>query len=60
VRGEWDIAVIGPHYAAALVARDVGDAGPDHLRRFDYVLTHDRELVVQVASRLMGRMQPAR
>ncbi len=59
VLGEWDIAVIGPHYAAALVARDLGDTGPDHLRRFQYVLTHDRELVVQVASGLMGRMQPA-
>jgi len=58
VRGEWDIAVIGPHYAAALVARDLGDAGPDHLRRFDYVLTHDRELAVQVASGLMERIQP--
>ena len=60
VRGEWDIAVIGPHYAAALVARDVGDTGPDEQRRFDYVLTHDRELAVQVASGLMGRMGPAR
>jgi len=28
LRGEWDLAVLGPHFAGALVARDLGDAGP--------------------------------
>jgi EAL domain-containing protein (putative c-di-GMP-specific phosphodiesterase class I) len=58
VRGEWDIAVLGPHFAAALVARDLGDGGPESDRRFEYVLTHDRDLVVRLASDLMARMLP--
>ncbi len=59
VRGEWDIAVVGPHFAVALVARDLGDGGPEPDRRFEYVLTHDRELVVGLAGDLMARMLPA-
>jgi EAL domain-containing protein (putative c-di-GMP-specific phosphodiesterase class I) len=59
VRGEWDIAVLGPHFAAALVARDLGDGGPESRRRFEYVLTHDRDLVVGLATDLMARMLPA-
>lgn len=56
--GEWDIAVVGPHFAATLVARDLKDDGPDAQRRFEYVLSHDRELVVAVATTLMSRMWP--
>ena len=58
VRGEWDIAVVGPHFAVALVARDLGDGGPEGDRRFEYVLTHDRDLVVGLAGDLMARMLP--
>ncbi len=56
---EWDVAVVGPHFAAALVARDLGDgtaADPD--RTFDYVLTHDRPLVLDVARSLLARTVP--
>jgi EAL domain-containing protein (putative c-di-GMP-specific phosphodiesterase class I) len=56
LHGEWDIAVIGPHYAGALVARDLGDAGPDRERRFEFVLTFDRELVVDVVATLIARV----
>lgn len=59
LRGEWDVAVIAPHFAAALVARDLGDDGPEHDRRFDYVLTYDRDLVVDVAASLMAFVTPA-
>jgi EAL domain-containing protein (putative c-di-GMP-specific phosphodiesterase class I) len=59
VRGEWDLAVVGPHFAGALVARDLGDDGPDLDRRFDYVLTYERDLVVDVASALLARIAPA-
>lgn len=63
---EWDIAVVGPHFAAALVARDLTLVGPDPVdlrdadrdRPFDYVLTHDRALVLDVARTLMNRMLP--
>lgn len=56
LRDEWDVAVIGPHFAAALVARDLGDSGPDHLRRFKFALTFDRENVVDVVQALLSRM----
>ena len=54
--GEWDVAVLGPHYAGALVARDLGDTGPDRDRRFEFVLTFDRELVADVAAALIARL----
>ncbi|MDQ2756963.1 MAG: hypothetical protein M3Y71_10430, partial [Actinomycetota bacterium] len=48
--------VIGPHFGAALVARDLGDTGPDETRRFTYVLTHDRDVAVAVAAALISRV----
>ena len=56
--GEWSVVVIGAHYAAALVARDLGDTGPESLRRFDYALSHDRGLVIAAAASLMRRILP--
>jgi EAL domain-containing protein (putative c-di-GMP-specific phosphodiesterase class I) len=56
LRGEWDIAVVGPHFAAVLVARDLGDTGPDHSRRFEYLLSYDRDLAVAVARTLIARL----
>jgi diguanylate cyclase (GGDEF)-like protein/PAS domain S-box-containing protein len=58
LRGEWSVAVLGPHFAAALVAVDLGDAGPEMERRFDFALTYDRDLVVQAATALMRRVEP--
>ncbi|MCW2819914.1 MAG: hypothetical protein JWR42_2701, partial [Marmoricola sp.] len=58
VRGEWDIAVLGPHFSATLVARDLGDDGPDRDRRFEFILSHDRELTIAVANSLMSRIWP--
>jgi len=37
----------------------LGDDGPDAGRTFDYVLTYDRELVLEVARSLMTRTLPA-
>ena len=51
--------MVGPHFAGALVARDLGDGGPDLERRFDYVLTYERDLVVDVAGALLARIAPA-
>jgi hypothetical protein len=39
--------------------RDCGDDGPDADRRFDYVITRDRELVVRVAQPLLDKLAPA-
>jgi EAL domain-containing protein (putative c-di-GMP-specific phosphodiesterase class I) len=57
LRGEWDLAVVGPHFAAALVSRDLGDEGPEDKRRFDYVMTYDRDIVVEIARSLMSRLE---
>jgi EAL domain-containing protein (putative c-di-GMP-specific phosphodiesterase class I) len=54
--GEWDVVVVGPHQAAALIARDLGDAGQDRERRFAHTLVEDRELVLQAARALMLRI----
>ena len=53
MRGEWDVVAVGPQFAAALVARDLGDDGPDPERRFAYTLTYDRELVLGAARALL-------
>jgi hypothetical protein len=58
LRAEWDVSVIGPHFAAALVARDLGDKGPDRERRFDYAVTHNRDLAIDAARSMMARILP--
>lgn len=56
---EWSVIVISPHFAAALVARDLGDAPePDAERRFSYRLTYDRRRVVSAARLMMDRIAP--
>ena len=44
---------------AAQAARDCGDDGPDADRRFDFVITHDRDLVIRAAQPLLDRLLPA-
>ena len=56
---EWDVAVIGPHFAASLAARDLGDTGPEDERRFDFVVSHNRDLATEAARSLMSRIAPA-
>ncbi len=51
--GEWTVVVVGPHDAAALIAKDRGDTGDDRERRFDYVITHDRTTVISAARSLI-------
>lgn len=56
---EWDIVVVSPHFAAAFSARDLGDSGGHDMdRRFDFQLTHDRDLAVRAARSLMARIEP--
>lgn len=47
VRGEWDLVVLSPHFAAALLARDLSDVGLDRERTFEFALTYDRDTVVR-------------
>ncbi|NMO93265.1 EAL domain-containing protein [Actinomycetospora sp. TBRC 11914] len=53
LRGEWDVAVVGPHVAAALVARPCGTG------EMEYTVVHERDLVLEVARSLMSRTVPA-
>ncbi len=55
---EWDVIVIGPHFAGALVAHDLGDGGPDLERRFRYAVTYDRGEVADAARQMMHRISP--
>ena len=48
--------VIGTHYAGALIAKDMGDSGPDRDRRFAFSLTHDHETVLAAARSLLTRV----
>ena len=58
VRGEWDVTVVSPHFAAALLARDLGDTGPDRGRMFEYALTYERDTVVRATNALLSRVVP--
>jgi diguanylate cyclase (GGDEF)-like protein/PAS domain S-box-containing protein len=58
VRGEWDVVVLSPHFSAALLARDLGDDGPDVDRMFEFALTYHRYTVVRAAEALMSRVVP--
>jgi len=56
LRDEWDVCLVGPYIAAAFAARDLGDGGDDLARRFDFVISHDREHVINAAQSLMLRL----
>ncbi|MGP8207514.1 MAG: EAL domain-containing protein [Acidimicrobiales bacterium] len=56
IGSEWNVIVLGPHYAVAVAARglDEPSAGPD--RRYEYAVTHDRDLIVRAAVVVWGRL----
>lgn len=58
LRSEWDVVVLGPHFAGALVARERPVVGGAR-RELEYILTYDRDLVITAATRLMPRVAPA-
>ncbi len=58
VLGEWDVVVLSPHFSTALLARDLGDSGPDMDRMFAYALTYERDTVVRAAHGLLSRVAP--
>jgi diguanylate cyclase (GGDEF)-like protein/PAS domain S-box-containing protein len=58
VRGEWDVVVVSPHFNAALLARDLGDTGPDLDRMFEYALTYRGDTVVRAGQALLSRVAP--
>lgn len=59
VANQWNVIVVGRHMAGALVARDLGDMDrPDGERRFQFVITYDRALVVEAARSILVRLAP--
>jgi len=58
IRGEWDVVVLAPHFSVALLARDLGDTGPDVERMFEFALTYERDTVVAAARTLLSRVAP--
>jgi EAL domain-containing protein (putative c-di-GMP-specific phosphodiesterase class I) len=56
LRGEWTIVIVGTHYSGALIAKDLGDSGPDLQRRYLFALTHDHQTVMSAARMLLGRI----
>ena len=55
---EWAVLILGPHHAAALIARERDDDGDvaDEDRRFDFTITYDRLLVTVAARNLIDRI----
>lgn len=51
---EWSVIVVGPHYAGALVARQVDDDV------YDFAVTHDRRLTVEAGRSLLRRLDDGR
>uniref|UniRef100_UPI003D8AD77B DICT sensory domain-containing protein n=1 Tax=Gordonia sp. B7-2 TaxID=3420932 RepID=UPI003D8AD77B len=52
---EWNVAVLGPHFAALLSARDCHTGGPDLQRGFDFVQSYDRLTVTQAVHSILRR-----
>lgn len=56
LRHEWVLTVVGRHYFAAVIAREVERPGPE--RMFEYVLTYDHSAVLGAARSLASRLSP--
>ncbi len=52
---EWTVAVLGPHFAALLSARDLHDDCADLERSFDFVQSYDRLTVTQAVHSILTR-----
>jgi EAL domain-containing protein (putative c-di-GMP-specific phosphodiesterase class I) len=53
---EWNVIVLGPHYAVAVTARALDSSAAGDNRRFEYVVTHDRDLIIRAALVLWARI----
>ena len=52
---EWNVAVLGPHFAALLSARDQHTGATDLERDFDFVQSYDRVTVTQAVHSILRR-----
>ncbi len=58
MRSEWTVIVLGPREAAAFVARDCGQPGPEPERLFEFMYTFDRKLVAKAARAYLQELHP--
>lgn len=56
--GEWIVAVLSPHYAAALLARDLNEGGDESNRMHEFVVTYDRDIVSRAIETLLCTTAP--
>lgn len=54
---DWLMIVLTPYFAAAFAARDCGDAVPEDECRFDYVYTHDPDLVISAGRAFLQELE---
>ncbi|BBZ26841.1 hypothetical protein MMAD_11360 [Mycolicibacterium madagascariense] len=53
---QWAVLTIGPHTAAALIARERPGPATARDRHFDFVVTHDRAVITAAAVALLKRV----
>jgi EAL domain-containing protein (putative c-di-GMP-specific phosphodiesterase class I) len=56
LRGTWNVLVIGAHFASMLAARHAGSTTAGDEEIFDFIVTYDRDLIVECAQALMLRI----
>lgn len=56
LHGAWTVLVLGAHFAAMLAGRPRGRTGRAIDREFDFVLTHERDAIIECAQALMLRI----
>lgn len=59
LHGTWNVLVIGAHFTAMLAGRARGRTSRASDRQFDFVLTHERDAIVECAQALMLRIADA-
>jgi DICT domain-containing protein len=59
LQDEWDVVAVGPHFSAAMVGLDLGVIGPGGEKLFNYAVTYDREMVLDLAQSLLARVLEA-
>ena len=57
-KGEWVVIVLSPHFAGALLARELPPDGKGEDRIFEFALTYERGVVIAAANTLIARIGP--
>jgi DICT domain-containing protein len=55
---EWNVMVIGSHFAGGLFAKEAPHTGHEGGRFFDLIVSYDRQLILDAARPLIHRLSP--